>query len=113
MSPPTPARRRWTVDEQKKLDDLLKAGKTADEIATALQRTPLPFIRGYSSFTENDRSHERPMTQPNGLRRQSAKDWTAADDERLRELLVKGFNIVVANSAVESNWCDSSAAVVR
>jgi hypothetical protein len=39
MSPPTPARRRWTVDEQKKLDDLLKAGKTADEITTALQRT--------------------------------------------------------------------------
>jgi GcrA cell cycle regulator len=76
----------------KKLDDLLKAGKTADEIATALQRTPLPFIRGYSSFTENDRSHERPMTQPNGLRGRSAKDWTAADDERLRELWVKGMS---------------------
>jgi hypothetical protein len=39
MSPPTPARRRWTADEQKKLDDSLKAGKTAAEIATALQRT--------------------------------------------------------------------------
>jgi hypothetical protein len=51
MSPLTPARRRWTVDEQRKLDDLLKAGKTAAEIATALQRTPPPFIRGYSSFT--------------------------------------------------------------
>jgi hypothetical protein len=34
------ARRPWTVDEQKKLDDLMEAGKTAAEIATA-QRTPL------------------------------------------------------------------------
>jgi IS30 family transposase len=40
MSRLTPARRRWTVDEQRKLDDLLKAGKTAAEIATTLQRTP-------------------------------------------------------------------------
>jgi IS30 family transposase len=40
MSPLTPARRPWTVDEQTKLDDLLEAGKTAGEIATALQRTP-------------------------------------------------------------------------
>jgi DNA-binding NarL/FixJ family response regulator len=40
MSPPTPARRPWTVNEQKELDDLLKAGKTAAEIATVLQRTP-------------------------------------------------------------------------
>jgi hypothetical protein len=40
MSPLTPARRPWTVDEQKKLGDLLKAGKTAAEIATALQWTP-------------------------------------------------------------------------
>jgi IS30 family transposase len=34
------ARRPWTVDEQKKLDDLRQAGKTAPEIAAALQRTP-------------------------------------------------------------------------
>jgi hypothetical protein len=27
MSPLTPARRPWTVDEQKKLDDLMEAGK--------------------------------------------------------------------------------------
>jgi hypothetical protein len=40
MSPLTPARRPWTADEQKKLDDLMDAGKTAAEIATALQRTP-------------------------------------------------------------------------
>jgi IS30 family transposase len=40
MSFLTPARRPWTADEQKKLDDLAKAGKTAAEIATALQRTP-------------------------------------------------------------------------
>jgi IS30 family transposase len=40
MSPLSPPRRPWTVEEQKKLDDLLKAGKTGPEIATALQRTP-------------------------------------------------------------------------
>jgi len=40
MSPLTPTRRRWTADEQKKLHDLTKAGKTGAEIATALQRTP-------------------------------------------------------------------------
>jgi GcrA cell cycle regulator len=33
------------------------------------------------------------MTQPNGFRgRRSAKEWTAADDERLRDLLVKGMS---------------------
>ncbi len=40
MSSPRLTRRRWTADEQKKLDDLLEAGKTAPEIATALQWTP-------------------------------------------------------------------------
>jgi DNA-binding CsgD family transcriptional regulator len=40
MSPLTPARRPWTSDDQKKLDNLTKAGKTASEIAAALQRTP-------------------------------------------------------------------------
>jgi DNA-binding CsgD family transcriptional regulator len=37
MSPS--ARRPWTTGEKKKLHDLTKAGKTAPEIATALQRT--------------------------------------------------------------------------
>ena len=40
MSPLKPARRPWTVNERRKLDDLLKAGKTGPEIAAALQRTP-------------------------------------------------------------------------
>ncbi len=40
MSPSTPARRPWTADERKKLDELINAGKTAPEIASALQRTP-------------------------------------------------------------------------
>jgi IS30 family transposase len=39
MSPSTPTRQPWTVDEQKKLDDLLDAGKTVVEIAPVLQRT--------------------------------------------------------------------------
>jgi hypothetical protein len=33
------ARRRWTADEEKKLDELLEAGKDTREIAVALQRT--------------------------------------------------------------------------
>jgi len=41
MTPSRPARRPWTADEQRKLDDLLRAGKHAGEIATALQRTRL------------------------------------------------------------------------
>jgi IS30 family transposase len=40
VTPLTKARRPWTTDERKKLDELLKRGKTAPEIATALQRTP-------------------------------------------------------------------------
>jgi IS30 family transposase len=40
MSLSTPARRQWTADEKKKLDDLLEAGKTVVEIAPVLQRTP-------------------------------------------------------------------------
>ena|ERR1700677_1707779 len=39
MSPSRPARRSWTADEGKKLNDLLRAGKDAGQIATALQRT--------------------------------------------------------------------------
>ena len=39
LSPSTPTRRPWTADEQEKLDDLLRAGKDAGEIATALRRT--------------------------------------------------------------------------
>jgi DNA repair ATPase RecN len=39
LSPSRTARRPWTADEHKKLDDLLRAGKDAGEIATALRRT--------------------------------------------------------------------------
>jgi len=39
MRPSTPTRQPWTVDEQKKLDDLREAGKTVVEIAPTLQRT--------------------------------------------------------------------------
>jgi hypothetical protein len=50
------ARRPWTVDEQKKLDDLMEAGKTAAEIATA-QRTP-PSI--YSRLQRLYRKRPKP-----------------------------------------------------
>jgi hypothetical protein len=32
------------------------------------------------------------MTRPNGFRGWSVKDWTVADDERLRELSLKGMD---------------------
>jgi IS30 family transposase len=57
MIPLTPTRRPWTVDEQKKLDDLMEAGKTAAEIATALQRTP-PSI--YSRLQRLYRKRPKP-----------------------------------------------------
>jgi hypothetical protein len=41
MNPSRRVRRPWTADEQKQLDDLAKGGKTAAEIAIALQRTPI------------------------------------------------------------------------
>jgi hypothetical protein len=34
-----PARRAWTATEQKQLDDLVRAGKSAPQIAIILQRT--------------------------------------------------------------------------
>ena len=37
MSTSMPMQPRWTAEEQKKLDDLLEAGKEAAEIATVLQ----------------------------------------------------------------------------
>jgi hypothetical protein len=43
MSHSKRARRYWTADELKNLDELTKAGKTAVEIATVLQRTPTSF----------------------------------------------------------------------
>jgi hypothetical protein len=39
MSPSAPVLRPWTANEQKNLDDLLRAGKDAGEIAAALRRT--------------------------------------------------------------------------
>jgi DNA-binding NarL/FixJ family response regulator len=65
MSPLTPARRPWTVDEQKKLDDLMEAGKTAAEIATALQLTP-PSI--YSRLQRLYRKQPKPGLRLVGLK---------------------------------------------
>lgn len=39
MTAPSPARRRWTSEEEQKLDELLDAGKEAAEIAVELNRT--------------------------------------------------------------------------
>jgi IS30 family transposase len=60
MSPLTPARRPWTVDEQKKLDDLLEAGKTVVEIAPALQRTRQAI---YARLQRRYRKRRKPSTR--------------------------------------------------
>ena len=39
MTAPSSARRRWTSEEEQKLDELLNAGKEAAEIAVELNRT--------------------------------------------------------------------------
>jgi len=59
MSPLTPARRPWTADERKKLDELLGAGKTAPEIATALQRTPTSIYSQLQRLDINRRKAAR------------------------------------------------------
>jgi DNA-binding NarL/FixJ family response regulator len=39
MTGPKPVGRRWTPAEEKQLQDMLDAGKTADEIAVEIKRT--------------------------------------------------------------------------
>jgi hypothetical protein len=51
------ARRRWTAEEQKELDELLDAGKTVVEIAPVLQRTR-PSI--YSQLQRRYRKRRKP-----------------------------------------------------
>jgi hypothetical protein len=51
------ARRRWTADEQKKLDELLDAGKTVVEIAPVLQRTRLSI---YARLQRRYRKRRKP-----------------------------------------------------
>jgi IS30 family transposase len=65
MSPSTPARRPWTANERKKLDELLKAGKTVIEIAPVLQRTRQAI---YARLRRRDRKRRKPSTRwPNAI----------------------------------------------
>jgi IS30 family transposase len=82
----------------KKLDDLLKAGKTADEIATALQRTPPSIYTRLQLLTENDRSRsparraraEGEEMMPISRHR---RPWTTEEDERLRSMVEASMSI--------------------
>jgi hypothetical protein len=60
MSPSRPTQRRWTIDEQKKLDDLLEAGKTVVEIAPVLQRTRQAI---YAQLQRRYRKRSKPATR--------------------------------------------------
>jgi IS30 family transposase len=60
MSPSRPAPRQWTAEEQRKLDDLLEAGKTVVEIAPALQRTRQAI---YARLQRRYRKRRKPSTR--------------------------------------------------
>jgi hypothetical protein len=65
MSPSRPPHRPWTADEQKKLDDLLEAGKTVVEIAPVLRRTRLAI---YAQLQRRYRKQRKPSTHwPNAI----------------------------------------------
>jgi hypothetical protein len=57
MSSSRPTPRPWTADEQKKVDELLDAGKTIVEIATVLQRTRLAI------YARLQRRYRKPRKQ--------------------------------------------------
>jgi IS30 family transposase len=73
MSPLTPARRPWTADERKKLDDLTKAGKIAAEIATALHRTPNSI---YSQLQRLDIKRRKAHPPPGRARAEGEGEMT-------------------------------------
>jgi DNA-binding CsgD family transcriptional regulator len=53
MSASKPPARRWTSREENQLREMLEAGKTADEIADALNRTP------YSIYARIQRDYRK------------------------------------------------------
>jgi len=83
MSPSAPARRPWTADEQRKLDDLLEAGKTVVEIAPLLQRTPT------SIYAQLQRLEIKKANRMTGAQRRGT-NWTPEEDRRLFDLIEAG-----------------------
>jgi hypothetical protein len=77
MNPSAPARRPWTVDEKKKMDDLMEAGKTAAEIATALERKPTSI---YSRLQRLEIKRRPPP--PPGARAEGEKSEIARTSHR-------------------------------
>ena len=60
MSAARPAPRPWTAEEEKKLDNLLEAGKEAGEIAVALLRTRQAI---YARLQRRYRKQRKPSTR--------------------------------------------------
>jgi hypothetical protein len=60
MSPARPPARPWTAEEERKLDDLLQAGKEAGEIAVALLRTRQAI---YARLQRRYRKQRQPSTR--------------------------------------------------
>jgi IS30 family transposase len=54
MSASRQATRRWTSDEERKLDELLDAGKEATEIAVALNRSRQAVYARLHGFPESE-----------------------------------------------------------
>lgn len=111
MSSVGPTRRPWTTGEQGKLDELLKAGKTDPEIATALQRPP-EFI--YSQLHRLDMKRKkaaRRMVQIGSEGEEMsvlrARPWTSHEDIVLQRLAAAGKYL----AAIAAEMTRSEAAI--
>src|ERR1700684_3384851 len=96
MNPSTPVRRPWTADERKKLDELINAGKTAPEIASALQRTPTSIYAQLQrlEIKKATRRLELGLKGEGEAKRPpvGTPTWTEAGDAKLRSLAVAGLS---------------------
>jgi hypothetical protein len=94
MNPCMPARRPWTADEQRKLDDLLEAGKTVVEVAPVLQRTPT------SIYAQLQRLEIKKANRMTGAQRRGT-NWTPEEDRQLFDLIEAGKSRVFISAKLK------------
>ena len=94
MNPCMQARRPWTADEQRKLDDLLEAGKTVVEIAPLLQRTPT------SIYAQLQRLEIKKANRMTGAQRRGT-NWTPEEDRQLFDLIEAGKSRVFISAKLK------------
>src|SRR5580704_9754733 len=89
MSASRPATRRWTSDEERKLDELLDAGKEATEIAVAINRSrQAVYARLQRLHRKRARlSESEEMSGPHP----AGRIWARAEDDQFRAMLESGM----------------------